>query len=199
MTARDESSVDGTPELAEGDESGAELAEADESGVGRPRRRVTPRSAGLALAALLSGAALSATALMMVEHTRAAERRAQDNACVEAARKGVIALLSIDHNRARQDVQRVLDLSSGAFHDDFARDADDFVRTAVDAQAVTRGSVAAAALQSIGDGEGAVLVAASSTVTNAGGARADPRPWRMSVTVTREGDTWKMSDVEFVP
>ena len=49
------------------------------------------------------------------------------------------------------------------------------------------------------DGEGAVLVAASSTVTNAGGARADPRPWRMSVTVTREGDTWKMSDVEFVP
>ncbi len=190
MTARDDVSGDIPAEPAE--------EHAAEAGAARHRPAVR-RSAGLVAAALLTGAALSATALMIVEHTRAAAQRAQDSACVEAARNGVIALLSIDHNRARQDVQRVLDLSTGAFHDDFARDADDFVRTAVDAQAVTVGSVAAAALQSIRDGEGVVLVAASSKVTNAGGARADPRPWRMSVTVTREGDTWKMSDVEFVP
>jgi Mce-associated membrane protein len=44
-----------------------------------------------------------------------------------------------------------------------------------------------------------VLVAATSEVTNASGARQDPRPFRMSVTVTREGEQCKMSDVEFVP
>lgn len=189
MTARDDDSGDGP----------AEPAEAQESAAGRFRRRWSPRFAVPAVGALLTGAALSVTALMIVEHTGAAARRAQDSASVEAARNGVIALLSIDHSRAREDVQRVLDLSTGSFHDDFARDAEDFVRTAVDAQAVTQGSVAAAALESIRDDEGVVLVAASSKVTNAGGARADPRPWRMSVTVTREGDTWKMSDVEFVP
>ena len=27
----------------------------------------------------------------------------------------------------------------------------------------------------------------------------DPRPWRMSVTVTRDGGQVRMSDVEFVP
>ena len=30
-------------------------------------------------------------------------------------------------------------------------------------------------------------------------AKQDARPFRMSVTVTRDGDTCKMSDVEFVP
>jgi len=111
----------------------------------------------------------------------------------------VVALLSIDHTRADADVQRVLDLSSGSFRDEFAADADDFVRTAVDSQAVTKGSISAAALQSVRDDSAVVLVAASSTVTNVSGAKDDPRPWRMSVTVTRDGDIWKMSDVEFVP
>jgi Mce-associated membrane protein len=44
-----------------------------------------------------------------------------------------------------------------------------------------------------------VLLAASSQVTNVNGARGDPRPWRMSVTMSRDEDKWKMSNVEFVP
>ena len=43
------------------------------------------------------------------------------------------------------------------------------------------------------------MVVATSQVTNANGANEDPRPFRMSVTVTRDGDTCKMSNVEFVP
>ena len=111
----------------------------------------------------------------------------------------MLALLSIDHTRAKEDVQRVLDLSTGRFREDFARDADDFVKTAIDSRAVTKGSVRVAALQSVKEGSGVVLVAASSKVTNASGAKEDTRPWRMRVTVTRDGDIWKMSDVEFVP
>jgi Mce-associated membrane protein len=48
-------------------------------------------------------------------------------------------------------------------------------------------------------GNAVVLVAASSQVTNSNGARNDPRPWRMSVTMSLDENQWKMSNVEFVP
>jgi len=42
-------------------------------------------------------------------------------------------------------------------------------------------------------------VSASSRVTNAAGAKQEPRSWRLSVDVNRDGDQLKMSKVEFVP
>ena len=162
----------------------------------RPRIRQT---AGLAVAALLTAAALTLTVLMLWQHGKVAAQRAADQRFVDAARDGIVALLSIEHTRARADVQRVLDLSTGQFHDDFARSADDFVKTAEDSQAVTKGSVTVAALERVDGDRAVVLVAATSEVSNANGARQDPRPFRISVTVTRDGEECKMSDVEFVP
>jgi Mce-associated membrane protein len=176
--------------------AGQEIPDTPDSG----RSRVLSwRIGALAAAAVLIGAGLTLTALMLWKHAEVAAGQAQDRASIEAARDGVMALLSIDHTRAKEDVQRVLDLSTGRFREDFARDADDFVKTAIDSQAVTKGSVRVAALQSVKENSGVVLVAASSKVTNASGAKEDTRPWRMRVTVTRDGDIWKMSDVEFVP
>ena len=197
-------------ELAEAEAAEAEaLAEAARARAraeglseGGPAAKPGPRwyrAAGVVPAALLTGAALALTGLMLWQHGQVAAQRAQDNRFVDAARDGVTALLSIDHTRAQADVQRVLDLSTGNFHDDFQRSAEDFVKTAVDSKAVTSGTINAAALDSIDGDRAVVLVAATSQVTNAKGANQDPRPFRMSVTVTRDGDTCKMSDVEFVP
>ncbi|MGK2853327.1 MAG: hypothetical protein ACSLE3_04350 [Microbacteriaceae bacterium] len=44
-----------------------------------------------------------------------------------------------------------------------------------------------------------VLVAAASTITNAQGAKEDPRNWRLIVSVARDGDQIKMAKVEFAP
>lgn len=217
MTAGDDRPIDVLAELAEAEAAEADaLAEAerakaeaaelrnagdeisDTPGSGRSRV-LSWRIGALAGAAVLIGAGLTLTALMLGKHAEVAADQARDRASIEAARDGVMALLSIDHTRAKEDVQRVLDLSTGRFREDFARDADDFVKTAIDSQAVTKGSVRVAALQSVKEDSGVVLVAASSKVTNASGAKEDTRPWRMRVTVTRDGDIWKMSDVEFVP
>jgi Mce-associated membrane protein len=157
------------------------------------------RTAVPALAALLAAAALTLTALMLWQHGRVDAQRATERRFVDAAPDGVVALLSIDHTHARADVQRILDLSTGQFHDEFSHSADDFVKTAEDSKAVTAGSVNVAALERVDGDRAVVLVAATSEVTNASGARQDPRPFRMSVTVTREGEQCKMSDVEFVP
>lgn len=217
MTAGDDRPIDVLAELAEAEAAEADaLADAERAKAKAAELRSaaeeipdTPESGrsrvlswrigALAGAALLIGAGLTLTALMLGRHAEVAAERARDRASIEAARDGVLALLSIDHTRAKEDVQRVLDLSTGRFREDFARDADDFVKTAIDSQAVTKGSVRVAALQSVKEGSGVVLVAASSKVTNASGAKEDTRPWRMRVTVTRDGDIWKMSDVEFVP
>ena len=163
-----------------------------------PGGKLLPKLA-VAVAGLLAGSGIALTALMLWQHHRVVAQRTREEVFVTAARTGVVALLSIDHSRAKADVQRVLDLSTGAFRDDFQSRADDFIQTAEKSNAVTKGSVAAAALEWSDADRGRVLLAASSQVTNATGARDDPRPWRMSVTVTRDGDQFKMSDVEFVP
>ena len=189
---------------AEADEAQAR-ADADRARTEAERLRTVssgprpPSTIALALAAVLIGAALTVTALMLWQHRGVAAHRSADNQFIDAARTGVVALLSIDHEKATEDVARILDLSTGSFRADFARRADDFIQTAEKSQAVTKGSVSVAALESSAVDSAVVLIAASSQVTNANGAKEDPRPWRMSVTVTRDGDNVKMSDVEFVP
>ena len=181
-------------------DSGATEDAGESTGEIRPPRGLSRwRAAALAAAAVVIGALSALTGLMLVKHNEAAANRAQDREFLEAASEGIVALLSIDHGRAEADVQRILDLSIGAFRDDFASRAGDFITTAQKGKAVTKGAVTAAALESAGDDNAVVLVAATSQVTNVSGARDDPRPWRMSVTVSRDEDQWKMSNVEFVP
>jgi Mce-associated membrane protein len=54
-------------------------------------------------------------------------------------------------------------------------------------------------LDSMTNDSAVVLVASTSEVTNAAGAKQDPRTFRLIVTLTRDGDRLKMSKVEFVP
>lgn len=154
---------------------------------------------GVAVVVVVAIGSLVVTGLMIVSHQKVAAQRAHQDQLIDAARVGVTALLSIDYNRAKDDVQHVIDLSTGSFKDDFTRGADDFVKTAQQSKAVTVGTIKSAALDKDGGDTGVVLLAASSTVTNSNGAHQDPRAWRMSVTVARDGDKYKMSNVEFVP
>ena len=173
--------------------------------IGEPPRRVRGRWAGVAtkaafaLAGLGAGAAVVLTILMVSQHRGVAAQRSHDAEIVDAARASITALLSIDHTRARADVQRVIELSTGGFRDDFAKSADDFVKTAEDKDVVTKAAIKAAALESSEPDRGVVLMAVNSEVTNSNGAREDPRPFRMSVTMDRDGEVFKMSNLEFVP
>jgi Mce-associated membrane protein len=148
---------------------------------------------------LLLCAVAAASGLMLWHHEQVVRQHARDAEFVRAAESGVVALLSIDHNHAKADVERIIAASTGTFRDDFSRDADSWVKTAEDSKTVTKGSISAAALENVTGDSAVVLLTASSKVTNANGAQEDPRAWRMSVTVVRDGDQLKMSNVEFVP
>ena len=124
--------------------------------------------------------------------------RQRSAAFVAAARQGVVNLTSLDFNKAKEDVQRVLDSATGEFRDDFQRRADDFTSVVKDSKAVTEGSVAATAVESMSKDSAVVLVLANERVTNSAGAKDDPRAFRFRVSVVRDGDQLKISKVEFV-
>jgi Mce-associated membrane protein len=116
-----------------------------------------------------------------------------------AARQAVVTLMTMNFQTAKQDVHRVVDDSTGEFHEDFAKHAGDFTKVVEDSKVVTTATVTGAAIQSKTADSATVLVAATSQVTNSTGARQDPREWRLIVTLARDGGQVKMSKLEFVP
>ena len=106
---------------------------------------------------------------------------------VDYAKQFTIFLASLSPQTADSDIQRILDGSTGTFHDDFARERSGFKQTIVDSNVTTQGTVNSAALESISGGTAHVLVAATSKVTNSAGAEQDPRRWRLRVQVEKIG------------
>jgi Mce-associated membrane protein len=116
-----------------------------------------------------------------------------------AARQVVVTLMSIDAAKAKDDAQRIIDSSTGAFRDEFQNAAEAFVKTAQQAKVSTTTTVQDAAVDSMTDDTAVVLVAAKSTVTNAAGVKEEPRTWRLSVHLVRDDGQLKMSTMEFIP
>lgn len=183
-------------------------ASADAAQPARRRRRLSGRlrrpkwstlAASLAILVILG--ALAGSGYMIKEHRDAVQQRQRAAEFVAAARQGVVTLTSLDFNHAKQGVQRILENSTGSFKDDFLKMADDFTKVVEQSKVVSQGSVQAAAveLDSMTKDSAVVLVASTSEVTNAAGAKQDPRSYRLIVTVARDGGQLKISKVEFVP
>ncbi|PJE21768.1 hypothetical protein EI067_26230 [Mycobacterium paragordonae] len=199
--ADDESAEDESSETLVSDKaSGSASESASESGRRWPGR---PKLSAVAavLAVLISLVAVGAAVEMAVLHKHAVRERQQAAEYAAAARQGVVTLTSLDFEHAKEGVQRIVEVSTGTFKDDFLKMADDFTNVVEQSKVVSQGSVQAAAvdLDSMTDNSAVVLVASTSEVTNAAGAKQDPRKYRLIVTMTREGGQLKMSKVEFVP
>lgn len=173
-----------------------------ESDSARSRRRLRMPSLSVAWKAaviLLICAFVAASGYMMWNRHEVTERNQRAANFVAGARQGVVNLTSMDFNKAKEDVQRVIDSSTGPFHDDFQARAKDFTTVVEQSKVVTQGTVNAAAVQTMNGDFAVVLVAATSHITNAAGAKDEPRNWRLKVTVKNDGGQYKMSNVEFIP
>src|ERR1700733_7407801 len=198
-TETDETSE--TPEATETDETPeapapTETAEAEQA---RRRLRAPNLAVALTIAAVVAICALlGVSGWMAWHHHNVVQERQRAAAYVAAARQGVINLTSLDFNKAKEGVQRVLDIATGEFRDDFQRRADDFESVVKDSKAVTEGSVAATAVESMNNDSAVVLVLANERITNIAGAKDQPRTFRFRVSVVHDGDQLKLSKVEFV-
>lgn len=203
-------SVTDTAEATDADEAETEDEVSDETPEdaeseakpARSRRRLRLPSWSVAWKAaviVLICAFVAASGYMMWNRHQVNERNQHAANFIAGARQGVVNLTSMDFNKAKEDVQRVIDSSTGQFHDDFQARAKDFTTVVEQSKVVTQGTVNAAAVQSINGDAALVLVAATSHITNAAGAKDEPRNWRLKVTVKNDGGQYKMSNVEFIP
>lgn len=182
---------DETPEDAESESKSARSWRR----VRLPPLSVTWKAAVIILICAFTGA----SGYMMWQRHEITERNQHAANFLAGARQGVVNMTSLDFNRAKEDVQRVIDSSTGQFRDDFQQRAKDFTTVVEQSKVVTQGTVNAAAVQSMDGNSALVLVAATSRITNAAGAKDEPRNWRLKVTVTDDGGQYKMSKLEFVP
>jgi Mce-associated membrane protein len=126
--------------------------------------------------------------------------RAQRNLYVQVARQTAINLTTINYTEVDADIKRVLDSATGGFHEEFQTRSQPFVEVVKKVQSKTEGTIAEAGLLSYAKDQAQVLVAIS-VKTSMAGAPPDqePRRWRMRLTVDKNGDSAKVSKVEFVP
>jgi Mce-associated membrane protein len=161
------------------------------------RRRIPMIAAvaGVILIVCFTGASV----YMVLQHRDATKHQQREAAFVAGAKQGVLNMISLDFNKAKADVQRVIDSSTGQFKDDFQQRANDFIAVVTQSKAVTEGTVNAAAIESMDRDSAVVLVSATSQVTNSPpGKDEPPRIWRLRVTVAQVGGQYKMSKVEYV-
>jgi Mce-associated membrane protein len=153
----------------------------------------------MTLASLCTIVLITLSVLMVQKHRHQAAEQQRSAEYTAAARQSVVTLMSLDFNKAKEDVQRIIDNSTGQFKDDFKNHADDFIKVAQDSKVTTEVTVNATGVEQMTNDTAVVLVSATSRVTNAAGAKQEPRTWRLSVGIQRDGGQIKMAKVEFVP
>jgi Mce-associated membrane protein len=195
-TEADEAGSD-AEDSADGEEDVADEPSTEERRRWRLGRILKVLAAGIAFACTC--ALITLCVLMVQNHRHQAAEQQRSAEYAAAARQSVVTLMSLDFNKAKEDVQRIIDNSTGQFRDDFKNQADDFIKVAQDSKVVTEVTVNAAGVESMTNDTAVVLVSASSRVTNAAGAKQEPRTWRLSVNLQRDGGQIKMAKVEFVP
>ena len=127
-------------------------------------------------------------------HTAAAER----NLYLQVGRQAALNLTTIDFEHADEDVQRVLDSSTGTFYDDFEARSQPFKEVVKQAKSKSVGTIAEAGVETVNEDGAEVLVAVTVRTSNAGAAEQEPRAWRMRITVQKVGDEAKVANVRFV-
>jgi Mce-associated membrane protein len=201
-TDQSDTAVEAADIAADTEADDAAAVEAHEEEPARRRRWTRGRiliSVAAALAVLCTCALIAVSVFMFIAHRNVVADQRQSAEYAAAGRQSVVTLMSLDYNKAQEDVQRIIDNSVGQFKDDFQNQSADFVKVAQESKVITEVTVNSVAVESMSDDSAVVLVAATSRVTNTAGADQEPRSWRLSVDLQRDGGQIKMSKVEFVP
>lgn len=167
---------------------------------GRPRWLRLPGRTAVAAGAgiVLASASLAASGYMVWQHHIAVHNRQLAAEFSAAARQGITALMSIDPDHAKEDVQRTIDASTGDQKNQLSVLSTLIVNKAEETKVGTRVTIEAVAVQSLSDNSGVVLVAAKTEPIGPDNAKPPPALFRLSVNMDRDGGQLKMSKVDFL-
>lgn len=160
----------------------------------RPVRRTFAAAAGVVLVTASAGAG----GYMLWQHRTEVHNRQLAAELSAAARQGITALMTIDPEHAKEDVQRMIDASTGELNSQLSAMSYLMVTKARDSKIGNKVSVEAVAVQSLSDNSGVVLVAAKTDTTGPDKDKPPPALFRLSVTLDRDGGQLKMSRVDYL-
>lgn len=191
---------------ADADDADADDSAADDPSEVSPRRRLRGlaswKSVVVLVAILIVGASIALTTVMLrTDRTEVVDRQGAAD-YLAAAASGATTLMSISHDSARDDVQHILDISTGDLHAQYQDTADDLIKQLTESNVVTKVSVTETAIESMDANSAVVLVAARTqrTTPETTGSLAEQQPtlWRLALTMVHEGDQIKVSKLEFL-
>jgi Mce-associated membrane protein len=197
----------GDPSSDQGDRSDVEETATEEQAESVPSRwhgldrlrHPSRKAIAVAAALLFSCASLAASGYVMWHHRGVVQQRQRTAEFATAARNGVLMMTSIDAGKARDDMQRFADDTTGMFKAGILLGAEDAVKALEQSKVSSKGTVQAVAVQSMTEDSAIVLVAVKTEFTKAGQAKPDSRSSRLVVSVQRDGGQLKISRIEFVP
>ena len=178
------------------------VAPAAEAGTGRTtaaqaaaapgRRRLL---LGLCAAGLLLLLALALLAVQLLRYEQVEDRR---EAALRAAKQSALNLTSIDNENFDEDVQLVLEGSTGAFRTDFEARSKDLKKILMENEVVSEGKVIDAGLVRSDPRNATVLVVVDSNVRNTAAPEGRVNTYRMQLEMELRDGTWRTSMLEFV-
>ena len=179
------------------------------SGPAWSRRRHPVLVLVLAAVAVLLAAACAVVAIWPTAvpgESRAEKADDRDLAVRVAATAVTKAFLDVDYRDMDPRIEKVLQLSTGTFKNQYETAKVDLKAQAQQAHAVATGAVRSVGVADINDHTAVVYVAADTKVTNAsiqkdkaaGKDVSDKRYYRFQLNLTRVGDRWLLADLQFV-
>ncbi|MGB9224198.1 hypothetical protein [Mycobacterium sp.] len=162
-------------------------------------RRPSRKALAFAAAGVVIATSLSASGYIVWHHRIVGQQRECSAEFATAARDAVTAMMSIDPSKAREDMQRFSDTTTGIFKASVLMSAEDFVKAIEQSKVRVKGTVQDVAVESMTKDSALVLVVAKSEIIKPDRAKPETRSWRMVVHVDRDGSQLKVSKFEFVP
>jgi Mce-associated membrane protein len=145
------------------------------------------------------GVTLVALVVASVLVWRAAQPREDDDGAVGVAKEAVRNFNGLDYRDPDEGVERVLDMATGDFEDEYEELSEELVQNLVDKKLTLSADIPGngAALEYLSEDEAQVLVAVNVTTTSAEGV-SETRLQRARVVLTWEDDQWLVSDLQDV-
>ncbi|MDV7241566.1 MULTISPECIES: hypothetical protein [Rhodococcus] len=165
----------------------------------RPGARRWNTLAAALFAVVLVGLLVTAGALARA-HQDSQDARDQDLAMLGAARQSVLNLISPSSQDPAAGADRIINDATGSWLTEFEGTKDQFVSAIAESKTESSGEILGAGIEGRSDdGSTTVLVSAVSKVSNAAGAKDEPRTWRLRVGIVDVDGSYKLSKVEVVP
>ena len=116
-----------------------------------------------------------------------------------AAQAEAVAFLTIDYRRMDQVTDRVLAGATGSFKKQYKSSVKVLKQAAVSQDSIAKGYIKEIGVGTVDDDSATVFISAGSKVKNKGTkGKVEDRTWRMRFNMTKVGDRWLVSQLEFV-